>query len=106
MKKNKNNIRLLFILIFFLLVGILIPYTGDDWNNLIGHNGNLSIMIKSAIYNFQTFEGRFFSRIFDFIFNYYRILWIFINAFGMTFLYYFMCKIVSSKKKFYSYFNF
>lgn len=98
MKKKKNIIVLSLIFIFFLIIGILIPYTGDDWNNLIGHNGDLSVMIDSAVSNFKTFEGRFFSRIFVFIFNYYRLIWVFINAFCMTFLYYFMSKMVSSKK--------
>lgn len=100
MKKNKNIVILALIFLFFLIIGFLIPYTGDDWNNLIGHNGNLSIMINSAVSNFKTFEGRFFSRIFVFIFNYYKLLWVFVNAVCMTFLYYFICKIVSAKKSF------
>lgn len=100
MKKNKNTIILILVFIFFLIIGLLIPYTGDDWNNLIGHNGNLNIMISSAVASFKTFEGRFFSRIFDFIFNYYRLLWVLVNALGMTFLYYFISKMVSSKKSF------
>lgn len=101
-KVNKHIVVLSLIFCFFFIIGILIPYTGDDWNNLLGHNGNISIMIKTAIDNFNTFEGRFFSRIFDFIFNYYRILWVFVNAFGMTFLYHFMHKMISSKKSFIS----
>lgn len=99
-KLDKDIVVLGLIFCFFFIIGILIPYTGDDWNNLLGHNGNLAVMIKYAINNFNTFEGRFFSRIFDFIFNYYRILWVFVNAFGMTFLYHFMNKVISSKKSF------
>ena len=101
MKKKQILIILSATFLFFLLVGFLIPYTGDDWNNLIGHNGNFSIMIETAISNYNTFEGRFFSRIFDFIFNYYKPLWIVINAFGMTFLCYFMMKLsIKNSKKF------
>lgn len=99
-KVDKHIIILGLVFCFFFIIGILIPYTGDDWNNLLGHNGNLAVMIKYAINNFNTFEGRFFSRIFDLIFNYYRILWVFVNALGMAFLYHFMCKIISSKKSF------
>lgn len=99
-KADKHTITLGLVFGFFFIIGILIPYTGDDWNNLLSHNGNLAVMIKLAINNFNTFEGRFFSRIFDFIFNYYRIVWVFVNALGMTFLYHFMCKMVSSKKSF------
>ena len=100
MKKNKNIIILALVFLFFLIIGFLIPYTGDDWNNLIGHNGKLSIMINAAIYNFKTFEGRFFSRIFVFIFNYYKLLWVVVNALCMTFFYYFLTKMISTKKSF------
>ncbi len=101
MKKLDKYVKVLgLVFCFFFVIGLLIPYTGDDWNNLLGHNGNISIMIKAAIDNFNTFEGRFFSRIFDFIFNYYRIFWAIVNAFGMTFLYHFMHKMISSKKSF------
>ena len=54
-------------------------------------------MIKSAKYNYITFEGRFFSRIFDFIFCYYKYIWVIVNALGMTFIYYCIVKITNKK---------
>ncbi len=101
-RENKNIlIATLLVFIFFLIIGILVPYTGDDWNNLIGHNGNLIVMLKNTIENYNTFEGRFFSRLAVFILNYYKPLWIVINALGMAFLYYFICKIAKVKKMFF-----
>ena len=98
MKKiNNEYIYLGIVFIFFLLVGILIPYTGDDWNNLL-FNGSLKSIIKISVNNYNSFEGRFFSRLFDLIFNYYKPIWIIINAFGMTFLYYFINKMVNVRK--------
>lgn len=98
MKKiNNEYIYLGIVFIFFLLVGILIPYTGDDWNNLL-FNGSLKSIIKISVNNYNSFEGRFFSRLFDLIFNYYKPIWIIINAFGMTLLYYFINKMVNVRK--------
>ena len=71
MNKKYLKIILLIIFVFFLSIGFLIPYTGDDWNNLINHNGNLKFIIQSAIFNYNLFEGRFFSRIFVFLFNFF-----------------------------------
>lgn len=99
MNKKYLKIILLIIFVFFLSIGFLIPYTGDDWNNLINHNGNLKFIIQSAIFNYNLFEGRFFSRIFVFLFNYYKPLWVIINAFGMAFLYYFMTKVSIKSNK-------
>ena len=91
----------IFTFVLFLIIGFLIPLTGDDWNNVIGHEGNFQIMINSAKYNYITFEGRFFSRIFDFIFCYYKYIWVIVNALGMTFIYYCIVKITNNKKSSY-----
>ena len=98
MKDQKEIIKYSgIVFLFFLIVGFLIPYTGDDWNNLL-HNGSLTGIIKTAISAYNTFEGRFFSRIFDLFLIYYKPFWVIINALGMTFLYFFIAKIVKIKK--------
>lgn len=99
MNKKKFNYYYLLVFIFFIIIGFLIPYTGDDWNNLIGHNGNILSIFKNAIYSYNTFEGRFFSRIFDCIFIYYKPIWVLVNALGMTFLYFVIVEIVKPKRK-------
>ena len=86
------------VFIFFLILGFLVPYTGDDWNNIL-YDGKISTMIKIAVDSYNSFEGRFFSRVFDLVFVYYKPIWVIVNACGMTFLYYFINKMVNSKKK-------
>ena len=101
MKAVKENKKILLycciVFFFFLVVGFLIPYTGDDWNNLM-HNGALKTILRIAIDNYKTFEGRFFSRILVLIMNYYKPLWIVINALFMTFMYYFIITIIKPKR--------
>lgn len=97
MKENKKIfIQCLIVFIFFMFIGIIIPYSGDDWGNALG-DGTLLSTIKTAIQCYNTFEGRFFSRIFVTLLNYYKILWIFVNAISMTVIYYFILKLVKPK---------
>ena len=95
-KETFTYLALIFCL--FIIIGFLIPYTGDDWNNLL-HNGSLREIINIAKSNYNTFEGRFFSRISVLLLNYYKPIWVMLNAFGMLFLYYFIVKISGSKNK-------
>lgn len=100
MKKIDKKIYMYMVVIFclFIIIGFLIPYTGDDWNNIL-HNGSLKNIIKLAVNNYNTFEGRFFSRISVLLLNYYKPIWVLLNGFGMTFLYYFIVKISGVKNK-------
>lgn len=99
MKKGKDiKFYCALVFIFFLILGFLVPYTGDDWNNIL-YDGKISTMIKIAVDSYNSFEGRFFSRVFDLVFVYYKPIWVIVNACGMTFLYYFINKMVNSKKK-------
>ena len=47
MNKKDLKIILLIIFVFFLSIGFLIPYTGDDWNNLINHKDKLIALLIS-----------------------------------------------------------
>jgi len=67
MKKIFNNgvfYYCLFVFFFFFTVGLLMPYGGDDWYNLVSSTlGSLDTAINIAVSNYSSFEGRFFSRI-------------------------------------------
>ncbi len=94
--KNKDLSKYLLVFLIFLIIGLLTPLTGDDWNNVL-HNNTLSGIIEIAKNNYLTFEGRFFSRIFDLIFCSHKYIWAFINAIGMTFIYYCILNFTKGK---------
>ena len=64
--KNKVNIYIVLIFVFTLIFSLLIPMGGDDWGNYLRKGASFSNIISTAQSFYMTFEGRFFSRIFDF----------------------------------------
>lgn len=94
--KKKFLLECFLIFIFFMFIGIVIPHTGDDWGNALS-SGAIVDAVNTAVGCYKSFEGRFFSRIFDSILNHYKVLWIFINAISMTLIYYCTVKLVKPK---------
>jgi len=97
-KKIENFKYYLILFCFFLIVGLLIPFTGDDWNNLLS-DGTFKGFLTIAKDSYFTFEGRFFSRIADLFFCRYKILWAIVSSLGMTFIYFCILKFVTVKKQ-------
>lgn len=100
LKNNPLTYYLIFIFIFTLIFSLLIPLGGDDWGNYLYQDISFSGIIDVAINFYQTWEGRFFSRIFDLLLIPKPMLWVFVNAIVMTLLFYFMCKILNIKKNY------
>ena len=66
-KTQIEKIDLIFtaiIFVLFLFISSTSPLMGDDWGNYINGSGGVIESIKYAIYSYQDYEGRFFSRIF------------------------------------------
>lgn len=95
-EKKKFLLECFLIFVFFMFIGIVIPHSGDDWGNAL-NSGSIIDAVNTAIGCYKSFEGRFFSRIFDNILNYYKVIWIFINAISMTLIYYCTVKLVKPK---------
>lgn len=102
-KSHINNFRLyLFVLfIFTFIFSILIPFGGDDWGNYLQKGCSLLDAFDIAKDFYFSWEGRFFSRIFDTLLIPNPILWAFLNALAMTLLFYFIIKITNVSKKYY-----
>lgn len=94
---KKSTYYYIFIFSFFLIISLLMPYGGDDWNNLLDGKGNLSSIINIAISDFMTWEGRFFSRICLGLLVPRQIIWSLLNASIMTFIVYTFTKIINPK---------
>lgn len=98
--KNRLFCYCTLIFIFFLIISLLMPYGGDDWNNLLdGKDNSLITTIHIAMANYLTFEGRFFSRIFVGFFVPKQVLWSIFNALLMVFIFYVIVKIIKPKNK-------
>lgn len=84
--------------LFFLFFS-LTPITGDDWGNyLVGKRGLESVW-NTAVTMYDTWEGRFVSRIFLDFFTYHKWLWNMINAGMITFFVYCCYKVINCDKK-------
>jgi len=98
MKKIFNDKSIYYyIFSFFLFISLLMPYGGDDWNNLLDGKGNFLSIINIAISDFMHWEGRFFSRICLGLLVPRQIIWSFLNASIMTFIVYTFTKIINPK---------
>jgi len=98
--KNDLFLYCLFIFLFFFVVSLLLPYGGDDWNNLLdGATGKISNIINIAVADFMTWEGRFFSRICLGFFVPKLFIWSVLNAGIMTFIFFVFIKIIKPKNK-------
>lgn len=102
-KKENKKIDLIFtiiVFILFLFISSTSPLMGDDWGNYINGSGGVSESIKYAIYSYQDYEGRFFSRIFINILTYYKYLWNIINPLVISIIYYLILKVSKHKDKY------
>ena len=97
--KKPILIYLFVLFAFMLIVGLLIPYGGDDWNNYLYKKASLVDVFDIAKNFYFSYEGRFFSRIFDAILVPRQCLWAFINASLMCLLFYMITKIINVNNK-------
>ena len=79
----------------------MVPLTGDDFGNYFNGSSGIWNSISFAINSYQTYEGRFFSRIFINVLTYNKILWNMINALCMTGIYYYGLKMIKVKNMMY-----
>jgi len=104
MKKIFNNgvfYYCLFVFFFFFTVGLLMPYGGDDWYNLVSSTlGSLDTAINIAVSNYSSFEGRFFSRICLLLLISKPFIWSLLNASIITFMFYVFNKLIKPKNIF------
>jgi len=97
--KNKLTLYTLTIFLFFLTISLLMPYGGDDWNNLLAGNASFIQIIDSAIANYQTFEGRFFSRIAVSLLVPNQFIWAVLHSAIIASIFYIIVKIINPKNK-------
>ena len=99
MTKRKKFLPYITIFLFFLIITFLNPIGGDDWGNyLVGQKG-IFYSIKNAIHYYNTWEGRFISRILINILTYNKIIWNIINSFLITSTIYLIIKLIKPKNK-------
>ena len=98
---NLFNCYLIVIFLFTFIFSVLIPFGGDDWGNYLQKGSSLIDAFNIAKGFYFSWEGRFFSRIFDTILIPIPFLWSFLNAIAMTLLFYFIVKIIDVSKKYY-----
>lgn len=100
---KKINIKSIFLylilFLFMFIVGLLMPLGGDDWNNYLNGKEGFLFIIEVAKSSYLSFEGRFFSRIFDSLLVPHQVIWSLINAFMFSFVYYALLKIIKPKNK-------
>lgn len=102
LKNNKHTVFfVLMFFIFFLIIGYIVPHTGDDWGNYWDFSGNIKSYINVAINAYNTYEGRFFSRIFVLIFNNNKLLWVITSSAIITFIYWSILKLLKVKKTYF-----
>lgn len=98
--KNKANIYVILIFAFTLIFSLLIPMGGDDWGNYLRKGASFTEIISTAKSFYVTFEGRFFSRVFDFLLVPNGLLLAIIKSCLMALLFYLMYKIFNVKDKY------
>ena len=99
----KKKIFFIIIFLFFSVMFLLVPISGDDWGNYIVGSTGIYHSIGNAIGMYFDWEGRFFSRILINVLTYHKLLWNIVNSFLITFLVYMIIKIVNPKEKKYIY---
>ena len=88
--------------VFFLVICVLVPVTGDDWRNyLVGEQG-LSSIWEDATIMYKTWEGRFVSRLFIDFFAYYKVLWNVVSSVVMAGICYMSLKLINPKRKWFT----
>lgn len=86
-----------FIFLFFLIISILMPISGDDWGNyLIGKEG-LHRMVGNAIGMYFDWEGRFVSRLLINLLTYHKWIFNIVISLLLTLFIYFISKLLPSK---------
>lgn len=83
--KNKK-IYLITFFIFFLIICILTPISGDDFGNYISTNGTITSAINIAKSYYNTLEGRFIGRIIIMYTTYHKPIWNIFTALIFTLL--------------------
>ena len=95
----KKYYKYIGIFVFFLVLFILSPISGDDWGNyLVGQEG-IRHSLGVAVGLYFDWEGRFISRIFINILTYHKWLWNIINSLVITSTIYMGVKYVAKPKK-------
>ena len=95
----KKYYKYIGLFLFFLIIFILSPISGDDWGNyLIGREG-IRHSLGVAVGLYFDWEGRFISRVFINILTYHKWLWNIINSFVIVGTIYMGTKYVSKSKK-------
>ena len=93
-EKIKNNYLYLICFIFFLVILSLAPINGDDWGNYpVGAQG-LRMILSAAKGMYFSWEGRFISRIFIYLFTYYKVLFVVVTSGLLTLIVYIANKII------------
>ena len=99
MKKKIFKNRYIYIFIFFLVLLILSPISGDDWGNyLVGKEGVYK-WFSIALGMYFDWEGRLVSRICINILTYNKWLFNICNSFLITSIIYLINKCIKSKNK-------
>ena len=101
--KKINKIDIYFtisVFILFLIMCICSPLMGDDYGNYINGSGGILYTLKYAVYAYNSYEGRFISRIFLTILTYNKFIWNIINPIIISAIYYLILKITNHKDKY------
>lgn len=95
----KKYYKYIGIFVFFLVLFILSPISGDDWGNyLVGQEG-IRHSLGVAVGLYFDWEGRFISRIFINILTYHKWLWNIINSLVITSTIYMGVKYIEKPKR-------
>ena len=98
LEKIKNNYIYILTFLFFVVILSLSPICGDDWGNYpIGAQG-LQAVFLAAKNAYFTWEGRFISRIFIYLFTYYKFLFVIVTSCLFTLIVYVSNKIIGDTK--------
>lgn len=98
--KNKICLYVIGLFVFTLLFSLLIPMGGDDWGNYLRKGASFAEILSAAKSFYMTFEGRFFSRIFDFLLVPNGLLFAIIKSILFSLLFYLIYKIVNVNEKY------
>lgn len=98
-QRRFNIVIIVLVALLFVFLGICIPYGGDDWGNYLFKNSSLSEILSNAVKFYMTYEGRFFSRIFDTLLVPHSIIHMIINVSLVICLIYFMYNSFENKNR-------
>lgn len=94
LEKIKNNYIYLLTFVFFIIILSLAPICGDDWGNYTVGAQGLHMILSAAKGMYFSWEGRFVSRIFIYLFTYYKFLFVVVTSGLLTLIVYIANKIV------------